>query len=218
MTIRLLTIAALGVALTACGGGEDLEAAQEKAAEKASEVVAQIEGAPEGMEEEVEGIVRALIGGEETVETVSTASLREMLPESVQGMERVSVSASKSGFGGLKVSMAEAEYEGDSSSEMLTLIISDLGSMQGMAKMGLDWLETEIYEENRDGFERSIEYKGHRGFEEFTRNGDTTRGNRKIIIDGRFVLDVTGVNVPFETIEKVFDDLPIKRFEDMLTG
>jgi hypothetical protein len=218
MTIRPLSIAALCATLAACGGGDDIEATQEKAAQAASEIVSQIDGAPEGMEEEIGGLVSALIGGEETVETVSTASLRDMLPDSVQGMERVSVSANKSGIGGLKIAMAEAQYEGDSSSEKLMLSISDLGSMQGMAKMGLDWLETEMYEENRNGFERSIEYKGHRGFEEFTKTGDSSRGNRKIIIDGRFVLDVTGVNVPFETIEEVFEDFPIEQFEKMSKG
>ncbi|MFK7885772.1 MAG: hypothetical protein AB8G16_02815 [Gammaproteobacteria bacterium] len=218
MTIRPFTLAALGVALTACGGGDDIDVTQDKVAQAASEVVSQIEGAPEGLEEEVGGLVRALIGGDEAIETVSSASLREMMPKTLLGMERVSLSASKNGFGGLKVSTADAEYEGDNASEKLVLSISDLGSIQGMAKMGLDWLESEMYEETRDGFERTIEYKGHRGFEEFSKAGGTTRGNRKIIIDGRFVLDVTGVNVPFETIEEVFEGLPVEQFEEMSKG
>lgn len=219
MMIRPLTLAALGVALTACGGGEDIsKSAQDKAASAAAEALSSIEGAPEGMEEEVGGLVRALMGGDESVETVSSKSLREMLPESLLGMERVSLSASKGGLGGLKISTADAEYEGDDSSQILAVSISDLGSMQGMAKMGLDWLEAETYEENRNGFERTIEYKGHRGFEEFTKSGDSSRGNRKIIVDGRFVIDVTGTNVPFDVIEDAFETMPIEQFEKLAKG
>jgi hypothetical protein len=211
-----LLIAALCLGLVACGPSEEERAAEEarKAAEEmqkaAQEMREAANKAPESIEEAMGQLAQAF--GGEAVESVSAKSLKAMLPESWPGMKRVRVSANKNGAMGFTISTAEAEFESldDDSNETLTIKVSDIGTMQGLARMGLNWLNAEIDEETEDGFSRTTEYNGHKAMENFETRGASATASKLVFVDSRFLVEVKGENVPFKTIDKALDTLPIK--------
>ena len=216
-TSRCTIAASVALVLSACGGGDD--AAQEiarKAAERAATELST--DAPENIEEAVGELTKALSG--EGVETVSTELLREMLPKEMAGLKRTNLSATKSGAMGIKISSAEAEYAGkdDDDNESMTVNISDIGAMQGMARMGLNWLDAEVYEEDENGFNRTVDYKGHRAIESFESDGPAPKGNKLVFVADRFLIDVNTTNLPFETIDEVLATLPVEELAKLAGG
>lgn len=209
--------AALALVLAGCGGGEDVaqEAARQAAEKAVQEYAAK---APENIEEAVGELAKAFSG--EGVETVSTELLREMLPKELLGMTRTNLSASKNGAMGIKISSAEAEYSGDDPDayESMTVNISDIGSMQGMARIGLSWLGAEVYEENEDGFSRTVDYKGHKSIETFEDNGASAKGSKMVFVAERFLIDINTINLPFEKIDEVLATLPVEELSKLSEG
>ncbi len=203
MKNRLIGVIAACSLLGACGGDEPPpEPTMEEKIEQ------QMAKAPESIEGAIEELVKGF--GGEPVETVSIKVLRDMLPEKLAGMKRTSIEASKNGAMGITISSANAEYEGldPQKYQTLSINIQDMGSAQGMVRMGLNWLNAETYNESEDGFERTAEYKGHKAFESFEDNGASAKGNKMVFVDGRFLIDLTSKNVPFETLDDVLDTLP----------
>ncbi|MEO1575014.1 MAG: hypothetical protein AAFU65_08660 [Pseudomonadota bacterium] len=217
-SLRILALpAAIALTLGGCGGGEDV--AQDAARQAAEKAVQEYSAkAPENIEEAVTQLAEAFNG--EGVDTVSTELLRDMLPKTLAGLERTNLSASKNSAMGIKISSAEAEYAGadPDAYESMTVNISDIGSMQGMARMGLSWLNVEVYEENDDGFNRTTEYKGHKSMESFQDNGASAKGNKMVFVDDRVLIDISTVNLPFEKIEEVLATLPVDELAKLSEG
>lgn len=209
---RLIAPAVAALVLTACGGDEppkdtaqDMEKAVAEAAAKA----------PETVEEAISSVVEAF--GGEKVDTVPVKALRDMLPDELIGMKRTDITASKNSAMGITISSAEAKYEGNDPEDYqtLTINIQDIGSMQTVARMGLGWLNAETYTENEDGFNRTVEYRGHKGVETFEDNGASARGNKMVFVAERFLIDINTKNLPFEKIDDVLETLPIDDLEKM---
>lgn len=212
-----IALAALALVLAGCGPSDEekARAAAEEAREKA---VQEASKTPDSIEEAVTELTKAFSEMGENVETIAAKDLKAMLPETVAGMKRVKASASKDGAFGYTVSSAEAVYRSDDGDgRMVTLTINDLGSMQSVARMGLNWLSSEIDEETESGFRRTTEYKGHKAVESYQDSGRSTRGQKSVFVDGRFVVDVTGENVSFDDIEEVVAAVPLDDLEATAT-
>ena len=213
----LATIVAATFTLGACGGGDD-EAARDAAEQEemqAQQLQRDSDG-PENLEQALNQMAQAFgAGGDgKKVETVSARTLKGMLPEKLGKMPRASFSAQKNGAMGFNVTTAEATYNGDDGAT-ITLEISDIGAMQGIASLGMNWMNMEIDEESDKGFRRSLEYKGHRAFQNYSTAGGRPEGDMAIFVNGRFVVKVIGRDVPFEQIEKAVEMLPIDEFEKL---
>ncbi|MFK8014528.1 MAG: hypothetical protein AB8G17_03650 [Gammaproteobacteria bacterium] len=216
MKIRLVSMAAMCLALTACGGDD---APQDVTVDEIrSEARSAAENMPANIEDAVDDLVDAFSG--KAMETVSASDLKGMLPESISGMKRVRASGSKSGAMGFKISNAEAFYEGNDpqDDQTVTVKISDLGSMQKMARMGLDWLSVEVDEESDQGFYRTTTYKGFQALESYEDNGSSANTQLMVFIDGRFLVDVAAENLEFDDVKDVLDSLPVQDLGKMAGG
>src|SRR3546814_18031790 len=69
------------------------------------------------------------------VEPLSPSQLKAFLPDSVGGLQRESVSASRNGAMGMKLSEASATYANADRSPLITINLPDMPAMGGMMEM-----------------------------------------------------------------------------------
>jgi len=148
------------------------------------------------------------------VETVNFRELKALLPEELDGLNRTSASGEKTNAFGINVSQAEGEYKSEDNSSRIKITIVDMGSMSGWAGLAaFGWTMAEIDKETDDGYERTIEYKGYKGFEEY--NTKRNYGKKEIMVAKRFMVTVEGTNVPMEAINDGMDEVDVDELEDM---
>ena len=148
------------------------------------------------------------------VETVNFRELKALRPEELDGLKRTSASGEKTNAFGINVSKSEGEYKTEDKSSRIKISIVDMGSMSGWAGMAaFGWTMTEIDKETEDGYERTIEYKGYKGFEKY--NTKRNDGKKEIMVAKRFMVTVEGDNVPMEAIDDAMDEIDVDELEDM---
>jgi hypothetical protein len=135
--------------------------------------------------------------------------LREMLPAGLPGMERTNATGQKSNAMGITSSYAEGTYGGGGGS--ITLKITDLGSMQGLAAFGFGWLNATIETENDRGYERTGTYKGFRSHEKFERDGDWSSAQMDLLVHQRFMISAQGSGVSMDQIRGALDRIDVSR-------
>ena len=148
------------------------------------------------------------------VETVNFRELKALLPAELDGLRRTSASGEKTNAFGMNVSKAEGEFKSEDNSSSIKITIVDMGSMRGFAGLAaFGWTMTEIDKETEHGYERTIEYKGCKGIEEY----DTERnyGKKEIMAAKRFMVTVEGYNVTKEAIDDALDEVHIDELEQM---
>lgn len=100
--------------------------------------------------------------GGKTVEPVDFRQLKELLPESVSGMQRAEVSGEKSTALGMTISKAEARYTGEDR-RVIDVTISDIGTAGGLASLALyAWANNEIDKDSPTGYEKTTTFRGTR--------------------------------------------------------
>lgn len=148
------------------------------------------------------------------VETVNFRDLKAMLPEELDDLKRTSASGEKTNAFGINVSKAEGEFKSEDNSQRIKITITDMGSMSGWAGLAaFGWTMAEIDKETDEGYERTIEYKGCKGFEEY--NTKRNNGKKEIMVAKRFMVSVEGYGVPKEAIDDAMDEIDIDNLEEM---
>lgn len=105
--------------------------------------------------------LKQLNNGKE-VAVVDHRELKDLFPNSIGGFKRVAAESQKTGFGGLKTSVATAEYEdGDA---RLKLSIVDAAGIGLAINAMAGWTGLDIDKETDDGYERTTEIDGHKAF------------------------------------------------------
>lgn len=143
------------------------------------------------------------------VEIINFRELKKLLPSSIDGMERKSSEGQTTGFGGMKVSVAEAEYrDGD---QRLDLVITDTGGL-GAALMGMAfWSNLEMDKETEDGFERTTEIDGHKAYMKYDRRRE--QSEIAVIFDNRFLAVAKGKGIDFDDLQEIVEDLDLDDLE-----
>lgn len=217
-----LTILMVGclVAFTGCGGSEDPadEAAPEdnlSSNENANENESEGDSEePQSVADAMQQMQDAMSGEGEAVEPVDFRVLRDMLPEDLPGMERTNAEGQKSGAMGIKVSQAEATYQGEDNSRVEITII-DMGTMKSAAMFGYAWLMAEIDREGDTGYERTTKYKGYPAYEKMERGGNTERFESQVVVGERFVVAIEATNATEEQIEAARNSIDYDDLEDL---
>src|SRR3546814_2201722 len=88
------------------------------------------------------------------VGSLSPSQLKAFLPDSLGGLQRESVSASRNGAMGMKISEASATYANADRSQRITINLTDMPAMGGMMAMaGAFGGESES--QSADGYEKT---------------------------------------------------------------
>lgn len=143
-------------------------------------------------------------GDGEDYEPVERQALRDVMPESVNGMDRTSIESTREGFGGITMTRANAEYQGGEGRFELT--VTDLAGMPfaGIAAMG--WAGVEIDRETDTEIERTFEFEGNRAMEKY--DSSTNSGEISVMAHG-FHIEGRGYNMSRDQIHDAMGDAPI---------
>jgi len=150
----------------------------------------------------------AAMGGKTAVDF---RELRALLPEEAAGLRRTSANGRKTGAFGVHVSEAVGDY-GVSEGPRLEIKITDLGAMGPAAAMAsLGWTATEVDSEGDQGYERTTDYQGRKGIEQF-RTIDKS-GTAKVMLGGRFMVEISGTNIEPSQLRAAVESLDLGALE-----
>lgn len=204
MKIPIVAIV-LGTTLIGCGLGD-----------KAEQVRQMAEAAQERLEAgDSAGALGAFLGGGETVQPVDFRTLKELLPERLDGMDRENASGEKSSMMGIGTAKAEGTYRAEGTNGGIDVSIVDFGSMRGITMMGFGWAMVDIDNETDRGYERTIKYKGHPAYVKYEKGSDWSRGQMSVIVVDRFAVTANGNNVSDDAIRKALERVDIGELEDL---
>ena len=193
---------------------EELEESMEELGESIEEVAENLsENIEGGVAEAMKGVEKAISGlsDGEKKGAINFRKLKELMPESLAGMERTKVKGSTTGFAGFKASVAEATFKQDDKKVEIKLID---GAGLGLAIMGAAaWSKVEFDEESDDGYKRTTTFDGHKALEDC--KNDHRRCNLSMIAHSRFVLTLEGRNVDMDHLKKMVRTMDIDQLLDM---
>lgn len=149
----------------------------------------------------------------ETVEVVNFRDLKDLLPETLIGLNRTSHTGEKAGAMGFSISQAEASYgEGD---KTMDINIVDGGGI-GMAQMGFAaWAMAEIDREDDNGWAKTTTIAGHKAYQEHNNDGSGSVG---ILVGGRGVINVEYDGLNEDEVEKAVRSLDINQLESLFAA
>ncbi len=145
-------------------------------------------------------------------ETVDPKLLKELLPSDADGLKRREASSEKNAVMGFGISVAKASYRDDNGQD-IDVNISDVAGM-GVALMGMAaWSMASIDKETETGYEKTIEYKGHKAFEKY--DTQSKHGEIAVIVANRYIVQVEGNSVDMDKIKSVMDDIDLDKLADI---
>jgi hypothetical protein len=151
--------------------------------------------------------------GGKTVEPVDFRQLKELLPESVDGMQRAEVSGEKSTALGMTISKAEARYTGEDR-RVIDVTISDIGNASGLASLALyAWANNEIDKDSPTGYEKTTTFRGYKAYEKYSTRDHS--GEMGVLIAKRFVVEAKGDAVSIEDLKGVLNKLDLSKLVNM---
>ena len=147
-------------------------------------------------------------------EVVDFRDLKALLPESLGDLKRTNAEGEKSGAMGFTISKADADYNNEDYSQSIDIEITDLAGATGYAGLAAwGWTLVEIDKETETGYEKTIKYKGHKAYEKY--ESEYQNGSIEVLVAGRFMVSVSGNNVPMEVIKSAIDEIDISKLEAM---
>ncbi|MEW6753400.1 MAG: hypothetical protein AB1505_20820, partial [Candidatus Latescibacterota bacterium] len=154
--------------------------------------------------------------GESTAAQTALAdfrALKALLPERAAGLPRTNHTGQQTSAQGFQTSTAEADYAQDQCSVHVT--ITDMGSLSGLAALGYAWTATQIDSESDRGFERTVRYGEHPGYQKFEKTGDSTRAELQVVVKRRFVVALNGSGVEMADLEATLGGIDLAKLAGM---
>jgi hypothetical protein len=118
--------------------------------------------------------------------------MKSFIPDSLGGLKRTELSATRNDALGMQVSVATASYS-DGAGRNLRLEITDTGSLKGLMGFAAGWAGTEQDDETDSGYEKIYQKDGQIVHEKWDRNAH--QGEYAIVVANRFSVAVSG-NAP----------------------
>ena len=143
---------------------------------------------------------------ENNSELVDFRILKEALPEKFSGMVRADYNGQKSGFAGLSISSASAEYQDGYKTINISLL--DTGGLGAAISTLASWSQIEIDKESDNGYERTTLIDGKKAVEKYDRT--TKEGEISFLAADRFIVTVKGSNVEVGDLTKALTEIKIK--------
>lgn len=214
--VLVLSLAAMA---TACKSPE--QKAAEQTAKNLQEASKQMEAASKtagaNMGDAMAAMGAAVSGaanGNKKVETVDYKELKALLPESLPGMKRTDATGEKTSAMGMQISNAEGRYSADNGGGSMTIKISDIGSMTGLAGMAAyAWSGVNIDRESDNEYEKTSTIGGYKSHEKY--NKSSKSGEVSVLVGDRFVVDVNGDNVDMDAIKGALGKVDLGKLNSM---
>jgi hypothetical protein len=134
------------------------------------------------------GAVGQIIAGGKDVQPVDFHKLKDMLPESLPGMQRKEASGQSGEAMGFKASSATARYS-DGAGASINIEIADMASLSGLAGLAAKF-DPSMEKETDTGYERTTKVNGQLLHERYDRRARS--GEVDIIVADRFAVSVRG--------------------------
>jgi hypothetical protein len=146
------------------------------------------------------------------VNPVDFRELKALLPETLGDLKRNNIEGEKVAAMGMNISNANADYSDDESGVSIDLKITDLGSVSGLSGLAAyGWYMVDIDKENDTGYEKTITYKGNKGYEKYDNQGKY--GELSVLVAKRFIVEANGNNVSMDQIKTALDMIDIGKLE-----
>ncbi len=150
----------------------------------------------------------------EPVDPVAWNDLQSLIPAKAAGLKKTNADDDKSSLGNLGFSHALGIYEeGDKKVEIQ---IIDSGNRSVILTTLAPWRDmTSLYvqDDAGTGYEKYVTIEEYPGYEAFTKADNTAKLNA--LVKGRFVIMLTGKNVPVDDLYKVMKDLDLDKMASM---
>jgi hypothetical protein len=214
--VLVLSLAALA---TACKSPE--QKATEETAKNLQDASKQMEAASKNaganMGDAMAAMGAAVSGaanGNKKVETVDYKELKALLPESLPGMKRTDATGEKSSAMGMQISNTEGRYSAENGGGSMTIKITDIGSMTGLAGMtAYAWAGVNIDRESDNEYEKTSTIGGYKSHEKY--NKSSKSGEVSVLVGDRFVVDVNGDNVDMNAIKGALGKVDLGKLNSM---
>lgn len=142
-----------------------------------------------------------------TTEVINWRELKELLPNKINGLKLEDTEGQTTGMMGFKISNTKGVYKDDDSRMNITVI--DFGGVGFLTKQFASWTELEIDSDTSEGYQRTIDYKGYKAFEEY--NEKRKSGSFAVLIEDRFVLTIDGDDIEMDDLKDAIDDFNVKK-------
>ena len=164
----------------------------------------------------VEAASKQLQAAAASVETGKTApavpaeTLKGLLPGNVAGFERTSVESNSGGAGGMSMASASGDYtNGDRS---LTLSVTDMGGMAGLAAMA-NAVDAQSTHETATGYEKMGKVGGRMTVEEWDREAKS--GRYSVVVGNRFTIEAHGAAENVDALKQAVASVDFGRLEGL---
>lgn len=146
------------------------------------------------------------------VNPVDFRELKALLPEAVGNLKRTNIEGEKVAAMGMNISNANADYSDDENASSIDLKITDLGSISGLSGMAAyGWYLVDIDKEDDNGYEKTITYKGNKGYEKYDNEGKY--GELSILVAKRFIVEANGNSVSMDQMKAAVDMIDFGKLE-----
>lgn len=146
------------------------------------------------------------------IQAVDYNVLKECMREHLAGFNRTDVTGERVSVTGYSIAQAHAEYQ--RADETLSVKILDIGTLTDIAKKAMtQMLAVHIEQESDNGFQRTMEVGGHKGFVEFTSSATPPELSATVFAYGRFLVEIDG-NIDPSMLDAVIDELELGKLED----
>jgi Yip1 domain len=136
--------------------------------------------------------------------------LQGLLPASIAGMTRASISSASAGAGGIGGSEAEARYgQGDSH---ITLKVTDIAAVGAIAGLGTA-LNVESSEQTATGYEKTGTVDGRMTNEKW--DSGSKSGSYGVLVANRFMVEADGSGTTMDALKGAVSAIGIARLEGM---
>ncbi len=193
-------LAAIGAQMEVAGARVEAAKAAAAAAAKSGDSAAAAAASAAAMN----AAMGALAGGKPGVRALAPDALKPYLPDSMAGMSRSSLSASRNAAMGMEVSTATANY-GDGQRSLEVEIVDMAGAPNFLAFAGLAGMESENETDTR--VEKTYQRDGNWVQESWQKDGSSSE--YQTAVNSRFMVKLRGNGIDIDTLKSALAELDL---------
>lgn len=154
------------------------------------------------------------LAGSVQVEPVDFRTLKDLLPENLAGLKRVSSEGSRTKVMGIAASTAEAVYQ-DGKGGRMKVAITDAGTLTGLAAVAVAWIHVEIDKEGDSGYERTTTIEGRKAYERYEKA--TKTGKLDVVAAGRFLVAAESTGLDMKAFRAAIAKIDLAKLDSLKT-